>query len=322
MSATPEMKDAGREIPIYTVQRLAVILGISKASLVLLADNSQTFYREFHLEVKGKSRTLIEATGPLKAVHRRILDRILLRIVPFERSFGAVKGRSTKSNADLHRRSPFIVKMDIKDFYPSVRFDKVYGFFANIGCTPDVARLLTKLTTRNHSLPLGASTSPFLADQIIRGIDTRIDAMAKRHGIKYSRYVDDIALSARFQIKRFSSTVAKILRQNGFRIKASKLIVYGPGFLGEKTITGVRVNDGRLTAPTSFVKELEDDLRSAAIESRKNKPAKVFMPREHYFGRVGYVLWLDEPLGQRLLRLYRKVKWRHLEWASKQPPSS
>ncbi len=144
--------------------------------------------------------------------------------------------------------------------------------------------------------------------------------MAKRHGIRYSRYVDDIALSARFEVKRFSSTVALILRQYGFKIKTSKLIVYGPGFLGDKTITGVKINEGRLTAPTSFVQELENDLRSAAIESRKDKPAKEFMTREHYFGRVGYVLWLDEPLGQRLLKLYRKVKWRHLEWAAKQAP--
>jgi len=302
-------------IPLYTVSRLALILGFSEPRLRELARTVGGYYRQFDRRVKEKTRTLIEATGPLKILQRRILDRLLVNLEPFERSFGAIKGRSTKQNAALHLRGRFIAKLDIKDFYPSVRHTRVYEFFVGSGCTADVARLLTLLTTRDHSLPLGASTSPFIADQVLHGVDVRIDALARKGGLRYSRYVDDITLSGSFPLTRFRKTVVKILRQSGFKAKASKLMLYGPGDQRERIITGVRIDGGKLSAPLDFVAELETHLRSAIAQSRHQRPEGDFYPREHYFGKIGYLRWLDPVLGDQLMRLYRKVKWRHLEWA-------
>ena len=35
-------------------------------------------------------------------------------------------------------------------------------------------------------------------------------------------------------------------------------------------------------------------------------------------GKIGYVMWLDPAEGMKLLKLYRKVKWRHLKFALNQ----
>jgi hypothetical protein len=269
--------------------------------------------------VKGKNRALVEATGLLKTIQRRILDDLLLRLAPFERSFGSRKGKTIKDNARVHARSKFIVKLDIRDFYPSIHSKKVYKFFIEQECSPDVAHILTALTTHNHSLPLGTSTSPMLADQIVRPIDLRINAIAKKVGLRYTRYVDDITLSGNFPLERMSTTVIKVLTQSGFKPKKDKLIYYRPFEVGEeRIITGVRVTDGRISAPLDYVSALESDLKTAIYQSTRRVVADQFQPREHYRGKITYIKWLDPKLGERLLKLYRRVKWRHLEWAVSQ----
>ena len=48
-------------------------------------------------------------------------------------------------------------------------------------------------------------------------------------------------------------------------------------------------------------------------QSRKKIVDGEFQTREHYRGKIDYIKWLDPKLGQRLLKLYRKIKWKHLE---------
>jgi RNA-directed DNA polymerase len=269
--------------------------------------------------VKGKNRLLVEATGLLKTVQRRILDDLLLRIRPFESSFGLATGRTIKDNAKIHAKSKYIVKLDVKDFYPSIHRKTVYKFFTKQQrCSPDVAHILTTLTTRNHSLPLGTSTSPMLADQIVRPIDVRINGMANKAALKYTRYIDDITLSGNFPLERMSKTVMKVLKQSGFKTKKDKLIYYKPFEIGqERVITGVRVTDGRISAPLDYVSALESELKDAIYQNKRKTPTGEFQSHEHYRGKITYIKWLDPKLGERLLKLYRKVKWRHLEWAAR-----
>ncbi len=313
MANVSESRDTLR---IKSVKHLGFILGIPIHTLLKLTDDSQKYYREFERDVKGKKRTLVEATGLLKSLQRRILDGLLERLPQFPRSYGGIKGRTIKDNAKIHAKSKFIVKLDIRDFYPSIHNTKVYKFFIKQKCSPDVARILTSLTTYKYFLPLGTSTSPMLADQIIRTIDKRIDGLAKNAGLKYSRYVDDLTLSGNFPLERISRTTIKLLRESGFKAKKEKLIFYGPANdKTERIITGVRIRGGIISAPLGYIKSLEEELKEAIYQSRRNILTRHFKMREHYKGKINYIKWLDPDLGFQLEKLYRKVKWRHIEWA-------
>jgi len=309
--------NSSRTLRIRSVKHLASTLGISNDFLLKLGENSSQYYRTFDREVKGKTRTLVEATGYLKIVQRRILDNLLIRIPRSASSFGQAKGRTIKDNAKVHARSKFIIKLDIKDFYPSIHSTKAYKFFIEKQeCSPDVARMLTSLTTYNYSLPLGTSTSPMLADLIVKPIDVRINGMANKVGLKYTRYVDDLTMSGNFPLERIKRMVIKVLEQSGFKTKKEKLIYYRPIQLGEERIvTGVRITDGKISAPLDYVSALETELKTAIYQSRRKEVNGEFQNREHYFGKINYVKWLDPKLGEKFLKLYLKVKWRHLEWA-------
>jgi RNA-directed DNA polymerase len=140
--------------------------------------------------------------------------------------------------------------------------------------------------------------------------------MAAKAGLKYTRYVDDITLSGSFPLESFSKVAVRILNQAGFKVKRSKLIFYGPNDRSsERVVTGVAIRGGRLTAPADYVRSLEDELHAAIHESHHKLVEGDFAPREHYRGKIAYIKWLDPERGLRLLKLYRRVKWPHLEWA-------
>lgn len=306
-----------KTLRIRSVKHLAWSLETSPDALMLLAEETSKYYRSFEREVKGKKRLLVESTGPLKSIQRRILDNVLMRLSPFPASFGAAKGKSIKDNAKVHAASRYIGKLDIRSFYPSVHSTRVYRFFIGHECSPDVAHLLTALTTKDHALPLGTSTSPALADQIVRQIDLRIHGMAAKAGLNYTRYVDDITLSGPFPVERFGRVAVKILSQTGFKVKKSKLVFYGPSDCSsERVITGVAVRNGCITAPMDYVRALEEELRQAIRESRRRVVEGDFCPQEHYRGKINYIKWLDPERGLRLLKLYRRVDWQYLQSTS------
>jgi len=288
---------------------------MSVEKLTDCAEHTDHFYHEFDRDVKGKQRHLMMARPPLSTLQRRILDRILCRLPVSEHAFGAIKGRSILTNAVAHAAAPFMAKFDIRDFYPSIRHQKVYDFFMAQGCSPDVSRTLTFLTTRNYSLPLGTSTSPFLADQIVCPIDKRIGGLARANGLRYTRYVDDLTLSGRFDLEHFADQIIKIIRQAGFAIKRNKLEFYRPGDGKERIITGVRAQDGKVSAPSNYIELLKRELNLARKASLHGTVDRDFYSRNQFRGRIGYVMWLDPEAGRQLLRIYRKVKWRHLEYA-------
>jgi len=300
---------------IQRIEHLAEQLNFSVASLIACSENTDLFYRDFERDIKAKRRHLTMANPPLSVLQRRILDRILCRLPVSEHAFGAIKGRSIRENAAVHAASPFLAKLDIRDFYPSIRYQKIYDFFMKQGCSPDVSRTLTLLTTRKYSLPLGVSTSPFLADQIVCPIDKRIGGLARANNLRYTRYVDDLAISGHFDLEHFADQIIRIIRQAGFVIKRSKLEFYRPDDGKERVITGVGAQDGKVSAPSNYVELLKRQLNLARSASLHERVDQDFYTRDQFRGRIGYVMWLDPKAGRQLLRIYRKVKWRHLEYA-------
>lgn len=306
------------ELNIQRVEHLASQLGFRLDRLIEIAENTDSLYVDFEKNVRGKVRKLTMAKKPLELVQRRILTRILCRLPVSDHAFGAIKGRSIRDNALAHASAPFVAKLDIHNFYPSIRHEKVFEFFLYTQrCSPDVARILTKLTTRKYALPLGTSTSPFIADQIISPIDTRIGKMAKMHGLNYTRYVDDLTLSGSFDLTRYTKQLTTIIQQSGFKISHNKLVFYRPNDGQERIITGVQIKEGQVFAPKTYVESLADELRQAQEASRHQTVCGDFDTKAQFQGRIAYVMWLDPSEGHHLLRLYKKVKWKHLEYAGK-----
>ncbi|MDT7838968.1 reverse transcriptase family protein [Aquabacterium sp. OR-4] len=185
--------------PIGTLALLAQTLGVSVEYLQLLATQANSLYRLAKPIVKpdGSIRQPLDAKPPLKELHRRITERILLRVEYPPYLTGSLKGTEAKKNAEMHTGKCIVICEDIKSFFPSITPQAVNdvwrGFF---GFPPPVASLLTSLTTKDGQLPQGAIPSSYLANLILWRHEPELHSQLAVQGITYSRYVDDISVSS------------------------------------------------------------------------------------------------------------------------------
>jgi hypothetical protein len=302
-------------LEIRQLKHLAARLGVSLECLEEVADSADRWCDELELldpAKPNKQRMVLNIFGPLRKIQAKMLRQVLLpKLHVSEFSHGGVRGRHIKTNVVQHIKSTFVFTADISDFYPTISHDRVYGLFAkNFGCSPDVARICTKLCTYKHHLALGLITSPILADQMMRPIDARIGAACHKAGLVYTRYVDDIAISGAFNLEEsgFSVLVQGILREHGFKANPDKNCF---GRLADGVpITKIRINRGHLDVRREYLNELERQISDAASLAVDGDFRGPYYTESQIWGRVQFVCWVNPGRRKTLLGKYRTVPWQ------------
>jgi RNA-directed DNA polymerase len=189
-------------------EHLCKILHHPVHRILEVTSDRDRFYEELLLRDptgRTRDRVVLNVIGELRLYQDRLHKHLTRKLPISPHSHGSVKGRSIKTNAENHCGSRYLFKADIANFYPSIRHVHVYRLFTDeLECSPDVARLCTRICTHKHHLALGLPTSPILADQLLTGVDRRIARMCERHGLIYTRYVDDIFISGPYDLRRSS----------------------------------------------------------------------------------------------------------------------
>lgn len=213
--------------PVRSIAALARTLKCGQAELISLADRANRSYRTVP-PPPGSSRQTFDAQAPLKAIHRRIKETFFANVIFPDYLHGSLKGCDYVTNASLHTNKQILICEDVKKFFPSIRENRVEdvwcGFF---GFSIEVARLLTRLTTKDGALPQGAITSSYLANLVLWRDEPLLHAKLAACGIAYSRYVDDMAMSSATHLSKATQTwaIAQIygmLRRNGLTAGRAK----------------------------------------------------------------------------------------------------
>jgi hypothetical protein len=257
----------------------------------------------------------VSVRGAMRDFQHRLYRNLLVRkLTPSPQSHGGVRGHHIKSNVEQHRGSTFVLKADISAFYPSIRYPRIYRLFVGrFRCSPDVARLCTQLCTYRYHLALGLITSPILADQTLQRVDHRIAAFCERADLIYTRYVDDITISGRYDLRkqRIANTVRQILRQDGFKVNAAKSET---GRLSRGlTVTGLRVVRGRVDVRRAFLDELERQLHDAASLAQGGPFAGPYYLHDQVLGRVQFACWVNPSRKRSLCKKVRSIDWGAVE---------
>ncbi|MFD2146229.1 reverse transcriptase family protein [Mucilaginibacter antarcticus] len=112
-------------------------------------------------------------------------------------------------------------------------------------------------TVLKNVVPQGAPTSPTLTNIICQSLDFYLGAAAKKFGVKYSRYADDITFSSSHNIYKenseFVAEIKRIITNQNFNIKDSKTRLQKAGFKQE--VTGLLVNE-KPNVHKRYIKEL------------------------------------------------------------------
>ena len=136
------------------------------------------------------------------------------------------------------------------------------------GLTNDVATTIAKLCTLNDFLPIGAPTSPILANIITSALDAELVTFARQNGCFYTRYADDITFSTnrrsfpQSMVRRSEDAVSGIevgpelndlFVQAGFALQSSKTRLMDRTM--RKEVCGVTCNE-RLNVRRSHLREV------------------------------------------------------------------
>ncbi|NEG93024.1 reverse transcriptase family protein [Leclercia adecarboxylata] len=240
---------------IFEIQHLSLLIGVPVIELKKMIFSPNHFYRTFEIPKKsGGSRQITTPYPSLKRCQKWIYNNILKKNRVHQNAHGYVLSKSILSNAATHVNQKNIIKIDIKDFFPSLKINWVVNYFKRLGYSHDISFYLSSLCCLNNSLPQGAVTSPYLSNILTLSLDRKLSKYAENHGLNYSRYADDIFLSGNFVPLDCFSEVKKIIKGYGFNINNGK-----SRFLNEnkrKIVTGIAVHNEFMTLPRTKKKEL------------------------------------------------------------------
>ncbi len=298
---------------------------------ILTPDSASQGIKHYHcriLEKYGGGYRLIEVPKRrIKAIQRQILDSILQVIPAHPNIHGFVPGRSIKTFAAPHAGSDVVLRMDLKNFFPSFRCARVQALFRTLGFPEQVAALLGGICTtvtprtvcrqlgdplysRRH-LPQGAPTSPALANLCSYRIDCRLTGLAESAGARYTRYADDLAFSgdATFarRVERFSLHVAAIAREEGFEVRHRKTRIMRQGV--RQHLAGLVVNR-QPNIPRRDFDELKAILTNCIRlgPSTQNRAQHANF-KAHLNGKVAFVETINPAKGAKLRQLFEKISW-------------
>jgi len=253
-----------------SVNAVCGLLGIEKRTLELLARQPKYKIFEVSKNRHGENRLIEDPSPPLKRLQSK-LNKYLQSAYYFEKSsasFGFVANlnsdddkRNILANARKHLERPWLLQLDLSDFFHYVTEKKVYDIFARppFVFKEDLSLLLTALTTYQGRLPMGAPTSPVLSNFACRMLDERILDMADAKNWVFTRYVDDFTFSAKRPFTDDEvSEIKSVIREEGFEINLKKLQRPGPD--EDKIVTGILLR-GKGELKPGFLEELEKETR-------------------------------------------------------------
>jgi len=214
---------------------------------------------------RGGKRRISFPTTTLQDALRRLNSRLLCKAEVDWAAFAFGTECSTLANATEHAGKALLIKLDLMDFFGSIRFPTVKLQFQKLGYSDSIASLMALLTTANVSkdghylgdstvddrcLPQGAATSPYLSNIVCRNLDYRLGKAARAAGFVYTRYADDLTFSNSFEqcdVESLMTAADLIIADEGFRLNAKKTRLVPR--TQRQIVTGLVVNDTEPASP-------------------------------------------------------------------------
>jgi len=265
---------------IHKPQTLAKILGYSIEEIDVIIETINKHGRRYYYSYvdkkikngKIKLRPIDPSRDKLRDIQNKIQGKILSKILMPEHLKGSIKGRDNIANVKYHRGNNFNFQTDLTNFFGFVTNKMVFDRLRTLGYSSDVAHILTKLTTYKGHLPQGTPTSPTLANLIGLTFDEPILQICRAHGIKYTRYVDDLWFSSKKSFKEIEKEILQIILNFKFLYSYKKTV----SKIGKIEGTGcLKKGNGRL----GITKKQEQKLSNPNLTDGSRKGLEAYKRR-------------------------------------------
>ena len=249
---------------------------------------------------------------------------------------GFVPAKSVVDNAEKHIGMNYVFNTDLKDFFPSISKSRVWAtlktqpFNFNDTIADAIAGLCCTYVNKedeedNIALPQGSPCSPILTNIVCHNLDWKLRGLAKRFGLHYSRYADDITFSSMHNVYQengeFMAELRRIISEQRFLLNEKKTRLQKKGQRQE--VTGLVVSD-RVNVTREYVRDLDNLLyiwkkhgRAAAFAKfaghyvpKQNRTASNYDMERVVAGRLAYLRMVkgeESPVWRRLQKRFNSL---------------
>ena len=208
MSNLKQLQDA------TSLRQLAKLLNIQfgMLSYLLFKKPKSNLYKKFDIpkrhggmrEIHAPERDLKLLQYRLSVLLQKCADEIKASHghVEDEKHWGIAHGfkrhHSIMTNGRAHTARRFVFNVDLHDFFGSLNFGRVRGFFIkdkNFKLHESVATGIAQIACYENKLPQGSPCSPVMSNLIGHTMDIPLAQLAASEGVTYMRYADDLTFS-------------------------------------------------------------------------------------------------------------------------------
>ena len=244
---------------IFEFAHLSKLFGLKEQIIASMINSTDSYYRSFHIPKRKGGKRHISAPYPsLLHCQRWIYENILLSQEVHNCAHGFTPGKSIITNASKHLSNKCLLKMDMKDFFPSIKINWVINLFNKLGYANNVSYYLSSLCCHEGVLSQGAATSPYLTNILLLNLDNRLFKLSLSYNLNYSRYADDITFSGNYIPHKFIITVTEIIEDYGLEVNTKKTTLHTKP--GQRIVTGLSVAGDELKLPRKTKRVIRKDL--------------------------------------------------------------
>lgn len=257
-------------------------------------------YKVYTIEKRsGGRRVIAQPSRELKFLQNALMDSVLVHLPVHPAATAYRKGLSTLDNAKPHAQSGPILKMDFREFFPSIRggaWRRYCEEKAILDYPEDIAiseRILfyRPKGSRVLRLSIGAPSSPMLSNLLLNDFDNLVSEAVSVDKVTYTRYADDMTFSAprTGHLVNVKRTVARIVRKLPYPnldINDDKTTYITKKY--HRTVTGLTLsNDGRITIGRDNKREIRAGVNNAIWGTLSDQDMKTLA------GRIAYAISVE-----------------------------
>ncbi len=183
--------------------RLARYTGLSVDDVRRIVATAPKRYKTYLIAKRsGGFREIAQPARELKLLQYALIEDCLANLPVHAAAMAYQSGRSIRNNAIAHSGETPILKLDFKEFFPSIHFVdwRNYCQKNSIFSDPDIlvsSQILFRKAKREKTLKLsiGAPSSPILSNILLFEFDEYVQRQAEKRSIVYTRYADDMTFS-------------------------------------------------------------------------------------------------------------------------------
>ncbi len=311
---------------LSSLDSISLSFGVPVTFLESVIQSPDQYYQELRIPKKGRNkskyRIVFKASERLAHLQSVIKTHIEQNIYNKDKTIsekyvtkyanGFIRGKGIVQNARNHLDKKYLLNVDIRKFFKSIKIRDVYHVLIKLGTPNDGAEIISKLITYNGKLEEGLHCSPLISNLHCHSFDHELYKIAHSYGCSYSRYADDISFSSNTRTPKLN-LIEKVFSKYHFEINQIKTRFTKKG--QPQYVTGLSVTDSKYPRiPRPMKRKLRQELYYLNIYGCKSHFEKIgidlsSIPEElsRITGWIRYISAIEPVLGKEFEATFRKI---------------